>query len=159
VYDVAVIKAGQSGKYILKPQIAESGEDQEFKEVEGKEKPGKAGKPEVLEFEGTIQAIAETTWTVKIEGENRTVDVGAAEIEGEPLTGSQVKIEGTEENGNIVAEEIEVEEVEGEGESEGEEIGVEIEFEGSINSTEPQTIIGDYEVVVGEDTGVTLKRV
>jgi hypothetical protein len=34
VYDVTVIKAGQSGKYILQPQIAESGADQDFEEID-----------------------------------------------------------------------------------------------------------------------------
>ncbi len=34
VYDIAVVKAGQSGQYILLPQIAQSGADQEFAEVE-----------------------------------------------------------------------------------------------------------------------------
>ena len=36
VYDITVIKAGGSGKYLIQPQIAESGADQKFKEV----KPG-----------------------------------------------------------------------------------------------------------------------
>jgi len=44
VYDVTVVKAGQSGQYILKPQIARSGADQEFKEV--KPQDGKDEKPE-----------------------------------------------------------------------------------------------------------------
>ena len=58
VYDVTVVKASQSGQYILKPQIAQSGADQKFKEI----------KPEGLEYEGTIEAIEGTTWTVSIEG-------------------------------------------------------------------------------------------
>ena len=33
VFDITVVKAGGSGKYILKPQIAQSGPDQEFNEV------------------------------------------------------------------------------------------------------------------------------
>jgi hypothetical protein len=33
VYDLTVVKAGQSGKYILKPQIAESGAGRDFKDV------------------------------------------------------------------------------------------------------------------------------
>jgi uncharacterized repeat protein (TIGR01451 family) len=39
VYDVTVIEAGKSGKYILKPQIAQSGADQKFNEIT----PSKAG--------------------------------------------------------------------------------------------------------------------
>ena len=33
VYDITVVRAGKSGKYILKPQIAQSGAYQEFEEV------------------------------------------------------------------------------------------------------------------------------
>jgi heat shock protein HslJ len=116
VYDVTVVKAGQSGQYILKPQIAQSGADQEFTEVEQGEGKGqkseKPGKPEGLEFEGTIEAMGETTWTVKIDGEDTEVNVSGAEIKGEPDIGLHVKIEGTEENGDIVAKEVEVEKLE-----------------------------------------------
>jgi len=55
-------------------------------------------------------------WTVNIEGESKTVDVSEADIEGEPKTGLRVKIEGIEENGNIVAEEVEIEGSETKGE-------------------------------------------
>ena len=34
VYDITVIKAGESGQYILQPQIAESGSDKDFEEVD-----------------------------------------------------------------------------------------------------------------------------
>lgn len=34
IYDITVVEAGKSGKYILKPQIGESGADQEFEKVE-----------------------------------------------------------------------------------------------------------------------------
>jgi hypothetical protein len=34
VYDITVIKAGESGQYILRPQIAESGADKDFEEVD-----------------------------------------------------------------------------------------------------------------------------
>ncbi len=33
VYDISVVEAGKSGQYILKPQIGESGPDQDFDEV------------------------------------------------------------------------------------------------------------------------------
>ena len=47
VYDITVVKAGKSGKYILKPQIAQSGADQPFNEVPQKGKNGQAGKSNV----------------------------------------------------------------------------------------------------------------
>jgi heat shock protein HslJ len=50
VYDVTVVKTGKSGQYILKPQIAQSGASQEFKEVKTKEGKGeKPRKPVVTE--------------------------------------------------------------------------------------------------------------
>jgi hypothetical protein len=36
VYDVTVVKAGKSGKYILKPQVGRSGADRRFERIEGK---------------------------------------------------------------------------------------------------------------------------
>ena len=113
VYDVTVVKAGKSGQYILKPQIAQSGAAQKFKEVKPKEGKGeKPEKPEESEFKGTIETIDGSTWTVNIEEESRTVDVSKAEIEGQPDVGLHVKIEGILENGNIVAKEVEIEEAE-----------------------------------------------
>lgn len=46
IFDITVIKAGNSGKYILKPQIAESGPHQNYIEVEPKGKTEHKGKPE-----------------------------------------------------------------------------------------------------------------
>lgn len=51
VYDITVIKAGESGKYILKPQIAQSGPDKDFNDVTVKGKPEDTGKPEGQEAE------------------------------------------------------------------------------------------------------------
>lgn len=42
VYDITVVKAGKSGKYILKPQIAQSGPGQDFKEVPPSGQAGKS---------------------------------------------------------------------------------------------------------------------
>ena len=46
VFDITVIKAGNSGKYILKPQITESGPHRHYIEVEPKGKTEQKGKPE-----------------------------------------------------------------------------------------------------------------
>ena len=48
VFDITVHEAGNSGKYILQPQISESGPDKEFNDVSPKKqgKPEDAGKPE-----------------------------------------------------------------------------------------------------------------
>ena len=37
VYDVTVVKAGKSGQYILKPQLEQSGADQRFEKIDGKD--------------------------------------------------------------------------------------------------------------------------
>ncbi|MFC1913051.1 hypothetical protein ACFLX7_02510 [Chloroflexota bacterium] len=39
---------------------------------------------EELEYEGTIDTIEDSVWTMTIDGETTTVDVSDAEIEGEP---------------------------------------------------------------------------
>ena len=46
VYDLTVVEAGKSGQYILKPQIGQSGADQDFVRVEPEEQPGDNGKPQ-----------------------------------------------------------------------------------------------------------------
>jgi hypothetical protein len=43
VYDLTVVKAGKSGQYILKPQIGQSGADQDFIKVEPEEQPEDSG--------------------------------------------------------------------------------------------------------------------
>jgi hypothetical protein len=45
VYDLTVVKAGKSGQYILKPQIGQSGADQDFIRVEPEEQQEDNGKP------------------------------------------------------------------------------------------------------------------
>jgi hypothetical protein len=45
VYDLTVVKAGESGRYILKPQIGQSGADQDFIKFEPEERPEDNGKP------------------------------------------------------------------------------------------------------------------
>ncbi|UCD08619.1 MAG: DUF4382 domain-containing protein [Dehalococcoidales bacterium] len=123
VYDITVVKAGKSGKYILKPQIAESGADKKFKEIEqGNDKgnkPEKPGKPEKQgekgnsdKYNGTIDNATGTSWTVFIKGKIRTVDVSSATVEGEPDPGDPVKIVGVEVGDIIIADKVEVKEPE-----------------------------------------------
>jgi hypothetical protein len=114
VYDLTVVKAGKSGQYILKPQIGQSGADQDFIKVEPEEqpeakgksnkskgKPQKPGKPEEQskEFDGIITAITDgaynaSPWTMTLEGVEGDVTVFVAELEGTPLPGAKVKVEG-----------------------------------------------------------------
>jgi CYTH domain-containing protein len=133
VYDITVVNAGKSGKYVLKPQIAQSGPDKLFNDVTPKGKPEKPGKPEgkgkpedkgkpggkgkpgedeaeELEFEGTIETIIDaTTWTMTIEGKIWTVDVSEAAIEGEPAVELEAKVKGTVvDDDTIVASEVKI---------------------------------------------------
>ena len=56
VYDITVVEAGKSDKYVLQPQIAQSGAEQKFKEVKqnrhGDDKPGNR------------LALGNTVWTL-----------------------------------------------------------------------------------------------
>jgi hypothetical protein len=111
VYDLTVVKAGKSGQYILKPQIGQSGADQDFIKVEpevqpenkgkSKGKPQKPGKPEEQseEFDGIITAITESVynaspWTMTLEGVEGDVTVYVTELEGTPSSGAKAKVEG-----------------------------------------------------------------
>lgn len=116
VYDVTVMQAGKSGQYNLKPQIGQSGADQKFREVKPKgaterheEKNQEKHGPEE-EFEGTILSINEEdgVWIMDIGGEEWTVDVGRAKIEGEPDIGDEAKVKGAVEDDTIIASEVEV---------------------------------------------------
>ena len=129
VYDLTVVKAGKSGQYILKPQIGQSGADQNFIKVEPEEqpeakgkskgKPQKPGKPEEQseEFEGIITAITKgadnvSPWTMTLEGVEGDITVYVAELEGTPSLGAKVKVEGVLADNTIegAKAEIEVEE-------------------------------------------------
>lgn len=84
VYDITVVKAGQSGQYVLRPQIAQSGPDQPFTEVgpENKDKPKDEPEPDLDIVEEDIAP-----------GEPVTLRVT---LDGEPLTGARVWVNGTE---------------------------------------------------------------
>jgi len=84
VYDITVVKAGQSGQYVLHPQIAESGPDQPFTEV-GPEKKDKPKDEPELDLEIVDGEIAP--------GEPVTLRVT---LDGEPLAGAGVWVNGTE---------------------------------------------------------------
>ena len=94
-----------AGKIIVKPvvklSIKQKGPTDETKEVEEEE-------VDELEYEGTIESIDGTTWTMSIDGETKTVDVTGAEVVGEPAVGLEAEVKGTEVDGIIVASEAEI---------------------------------------------------
>ncbi len=107
VFDITVIKSGDSGHYLITPQVAESGPDEDYREVDDDDSDGE------IKIKGTIMAIAGNIWTVSVGDEVWLVDVAGAKIEGTPEVGLTAKIEGTiGEGGIILASEAEVEEVE-----------------------------------------------
>lgn len=126
VYDITVVEAGKSGKYILKPQIAQSGANQKFKEMKQARKTVKLGEDEEdeleLQLEGEPGLGMEVTLIVTdngsaVAGANVTVngeDAGITDADGRlpivlPDTPGEVKIEAT--LGDKVGElEIELEE-------------------------------------------------
>jgi len=132
VFDITIMKAGKSGKYLIKPQVGESGPHREFV-IHGKGKDKRE-----IEFKGTIQSLDPLVvgnYTVVID--NKT------DIEGELMAGLTAKVEGVlQGDGSVLASEIEVEEVENE-----------IEFEGTITSLDP-LVVGNYTVVVDNKTDI-----
>lgn len=107
VFDITVVEAGKSGQYILQPQIAQSGPDQEFTDVTP-EGPGKPGDELQLQLEGELGLGMEVTLIVSDEGspvEGATVTVngegvGSTGVDGRltielPDTPGEVKIEAT----------------------------------------------------------------
>ncbi|MFC2009849.1 DUF4382 domain-containing protein [Chloroflexota bacterium] len=124
-----------AGKIIVKPVVKLT--------VEG---GSSAGQPEEdedaeeLEFEGTIDAIEDSIWTMTIDGDTVTVDVSGAEIDGDAAVGLEAEIKGTMMEDVIIASEAEIREAE-------EEVVEELEFEGTIDAIEDSiwtmTIDGD----------------
>lgn len=107
VFDVTVIKAAESGQYLIMPQVSESGPGQEYREV-GRDDPDGE-----MKLKGTILTIIDNMWTVEVGEEVWTVDVSEARIEGTPAIGLKAKIEGMIGEGDItLATEVEVEEIE-----------------------------------------------
>jgi hypothetical protein len=107
IFDVTVVKSGDSGQYLITPQVAESGPDQEYREVDKDDSDGE------IKIRGTILTIAPDIWTVSVGDEEWSVNVTGADIEGTPDVGLKAKIEGTIGEGDIIlAIEVEVEEVE-----------------------------------------------
>jgi len=76
---------------------------------------------EELEYEGTIEAIEGTVWTMTINGETETVDVSGAEITGEPVIGLEAEVKGTVVDDVLIASEAEIYETEEETAEEEEE--------------------------------------
>lgn len=101
VYDITVIRAGQSGMYVLKPQIAETGPNQPFNDVTPQKQKGKPEEEEELTLELADCDTDEVIEDDIISGDEVKVLVTH---DGEPVEGAAVEVEGmdamtTDENG------------------------------------------------------------
>ena len=79
-------------------------------DIEGRVSLELQGLEENQEFEGTIDSIDGTTWTMTIDGETVTVDVSGADIDGVPDIGLVAQVEGSLVEGTIIATEVDIEE-------------------------------------------------
>jgi hypothetical protein len=94
VYDITVVEAGKSGKYILKPQIGQSGSDQKFNEVKLK------GKPEESEETEEAEEPEESEGELKLRLHGKP-GLGAEVVlfvtdDGSPVEGASVMMNGEE---------------------------------------------------------------
>ncbi len=116
VYDITVVKAGNNGKYILKPQIAQSGPDKPFNDIASEEKKGKEKgeeeeveeeEEEEIEEEEVEEEEEEEIEEEEVEEEEVEEEEVAEELLGtvagtvtdasdEPIEGASVVVEGTE---------------------------------------------------------------
>ena len=119
VFDITVIKAGNSDKYILKPQIGESGPNQPFKDVtppgerHGQDKD--TNDTGQMRLEGTITTIGGSnsfemqadskTWTVNYSAARKIIGMP----EGGLTVGLKVTVEGTSGgSNNITAKTVQI---------------------------------------------------
>jgi hypothetical protein len=143
VFDITIIEAGNSGQYIVKPQIGESGAHQEFREIE---QNGRGPQKEPKFLKGTIAAMNDTTniWVVLIGDQELTVNVASAEVKGVPGVGFKVKAEGTlAEDGVFTASAIHVLGAE---DADDNDAG-EVEFEGTVSQVLPTLVIAGYTII------------
>lgn len=138
-----------SGKIIVKPvvklltrQVSSTGKPTEIKQE----------KDEELEFEGTIEDLDGSTWTMTIDGETRLVDVSGAEIEGEPVEGARAEVVGVVVDDTIIASKVKIKEVEEEEESVNHE-SIEVSCDEFIDV---KHISKEVEVNAGDSFKVTL---
>ncbi len=96
-----------AGKILVKPVVKLT--------VEGGSSEGQPEEDEdaeELEFEGTIDAIEDSIWTMTIDGETMTVDVSGASIDGDAVAGLEAEIKGTVVDDVIIASEAKIKETE-----------------------------------------------
>ena len=134
-----------AGKIMVKPVVKLSTKQ---KGPSGKPEEAKEKKTEELEFKGTIESIDDTTWTMAIDGEIRTVDVSNADIDGKPEVGLKAEVEGTVVDDTIVASEVEI--------KVAEEEEVKVSLEDTLWELESYGNPGNLTDII-EDTEITIE--
>jgi hypothetical protein len=143
VYDVTAVKAGQSGKYILKPQLSQSGAEQEFHQV------------------GEGELVIEIVDGVVAPGETITILVTH---EGDPVAGALVIVNDDIEVGPTGADglisfivpdddELEIEAVKGDLEG---ELEIELDNDLESESHEGELVIEIVDGVVAPGETITI---
>ena len=146
VFDITAVKAGNSGKYILKPVISESGTDVEIEDVDEREDEREDNDDEGEDGEDRSTALNASFDGDVVAGENVTVRVTQ---DGEAVEGATVFVDGeragmTDAAGNYVidvsddAEELEVTVRHADAEAE-----LEVDLEGESGSEDTDTEVSD----------------
>jgi uncharacterized GH25 family protein len=144
VYDITVIEAGQSGKHVLQPQVAQSGAAQSFFEVSEGDL--------AIQVEGLIEAGETANIYVSYEGdpvEGATVEVEEEELEG--LTDAAGMITFVVPDDDEIKIKAKWDELEG-------ELEIDLEREEKLKEKEDEdedlTIVAVGEVIPGESMTV-----
>jgi hypothetical protein len=150
VFDISVFKAGNSGKYILKPVISESGTDKEIKDVDEREddekddeeKGEKDGNEQEEKNEGDDEPTLNATFVGNVtRGENATVSVtenGSAVANATVSVNDQIAGE-TAADGTLTFSVPDAEELEVEIETERASVELEHEFESDESDDDTTT--------------------
>ncbi|SFL28054.1 protein of unknown function [Halogranum rubrum] len=101
VYDITVVEAGKSGKYVLKPVITESGtgDEVDIEVVEPKQKNGEKGKDEANDESG-LEATFVGDVTADGDATVRVMQDGTA-VEGATVTANGETVGTTNEDGEL----------------------------------------------------------
>ena len=97
VFDITVHSAGNSGQYILKPQLTESGEGKQYRLLEHTEERIRKGKPD---WAGKPDGAGKPDWAGKPDDSEETADAGEVKETGKPeWAGQQGGKHSTDEDG------------------------------------------------------------
>ncbi len=156
VYDIAVHKAGKSGKYILKPNIGESGTEVEIDDIDKKGKRDEMRDDEAEEMESEVDDANETSEANETDEEEMPEGEMDDHTESEGETGLEVDVLGNLTVGSEVT--VEVTNADGNGvpgvtvHVNGDRVGV-TNGDGQVRITVPDSEDIEVEVAKGDAEG------